>query len=398
MEGDTQTMEPYLTARSQYFQAIKKAKLDHWNQFLQKEDPKSIFRAMKYANGSKIKRMPQIKDSTGRAQSTFEGKCKAFRTVLFQPPPVAEEPNWDNYESDPVWKWPTLTNCELQYACSAKIQSKSPGPDGITQEIITKAYEAIPDTFQEIYSTLTSVGYHPQCWRQATGAILPKADKPNYSIPKAYRIITLLNCLGKVSERIIAHRLGYLAETTNLLHDTQMGGRMKRSAIDAALLLKNEVQTNKRAKLKTSTLFMDVKGAYDHVARQQLLRVLQQLGLPICLIAWVLTFLIGRQLRLAFDGQTQEFSPNKSGVPQGSPVSPILFLIYIRNLFKSRRVTWISYVDDISLTASSKSIKKNIQILEREAKALIDLATNSNIAFDLDKTELMHWEATKVSA
>jgi len=65
--------------------------------------------------------------------------------------------------------------------------------------------------------------------------------KPDYSIPKAYRVISLLNCLGKVSERILARRLGYLAETTDLLHPSQIGGRRKKSAIDAAFLLTDEV-------------------------------------------------------------------------------------------------------------------------------------------------------------
>ena len=113
---------------------------------------------------------------------------------------------------------------------------------------------------------------------------MKKPSKPDYSLPKAYRVISLLNCLGKVSERILAQRLSYLAETTNLLHESQIGGRLKKSAIDAALLLTNEVEANKRLKLKTTTLFLDVKGAFDHVSRNQLLSTLQQLRLPLSLI------------------------------------------------------------------------------------------------------------------
>ena len=76
------------------------------------------------------------------------------------------------------------------------------------------------------------------------GAILKKDKKLNYTAPKAYRVISLLNCLGKVSEYILAQRLGYLAETTPLLHHSQIGGRLKKSAINAALLLTNEVELN----------------------------------------------------------------------------------------------------------------------------------------------------------
>jgi ribonuclease HI len=69
-----------------------------------------------------------------------------------------------------------------------------------------------------------------------------------------------------------------------------------------------------------------------------------------------------------------------------------LFLIYIRNLFQSRGVTFISYLDDIALVASSKSFKKNITILEREAKELIQIGGNNAISFDIIKTELIHFQ------
>ena len=82
-----------------------------------------------------------------------------------------------------------------------------------------------------------NIGYHPKAWKQATGAILKKASKPSYLVPKAYRVISLLNCLGKVSKRILVKRLSYLAETTYLLYSTQLGGRLKKSAIDTTLLL-----------------------------------------------------------------------------------------------------------------------------------------------------------------
>ncbi len=91
---------------------------------------------------------------------------------------------------------------------------------------------------------LINTGYYPKCWRQAIGVILKKPKKPNYLVPKAYRVIALLNCLGKVLERILAQRLSYLAETTHLLYPTQIGGRLKKSAIDAALLLTHEVEQN----------------------------------------------------------------------------------------------------------------------------------------------------------
>lgn len=393
-----ESKQHFLISRNDYFAAIKKAKRDHWNQFLEKNDPKSIFKAFSYTSDKKVEKIPQIKsidpDST-KLESTFAGKCKSFRNILFPPPPTSEPPDWNDFRPR-NWEWPKLTSIELRNVCTSKVKGKTPGPDLITQDIISKAYEAIPNYFLQLYSKLIDIGYHPVSWRQATGAILKKPNKPDYSIPKAFRVISLLNCLGKISERVIAQRLGFLAETTSLLHDSQIGSRAKKSAIDAALLLQNEIETNKQSKLKTSTLFVDIRGAFDHVAKNQLLSILHELGLPTSLIAWIFTFLSNRLLRLAFDNNIEDFSEINTGIPQGSPVSPILFLIYIRVLFTSNTIRYISYVDDISLTASSKSYSQNCKILEREIAKMIELASQNAIEFDLSKTELMHFGSKNI--
>jgi 5'-deoxynucleotidase YfbR-like HD superfamily hydrolase len=281
--SDADSIRQYLSAKNTYFQAIKQAKREHWNSFLEKEDPKSIFKAIKYTKSTIIAPIPPIKSSNGDIHNTFEAKANTLRNTLFPPPPITAPPSWSEYQQD-EWDWPDLTASELSKACSMKIKGKTPGPDAITQVIITRAYTAIPDTFFRLYSALIDIGHHPTCWKQATSAILKKPGKPDYSVPKAYRVISLLNCLGKISERVLAQRLAYLAETTRLLHPSQIGGRLKKSAVDAALLLTNEVELNKRAKWKTSTLLLDIKGAFDHVAKNQLLSVLQELKLPASLI------------------------------------------------------------------------------------------------------------------
>lgn len=397
LKDDYESKQQYLQSKNKYFQAIKLAKRDHWNTFLEKEDTSTIFKAMSYTKNRRVEKIPPITSSQGILVDSFQDKALTFRSILFPKPPISADINWENYIASAKWDWPGLSTIELADACSnITVKGKTPGPDKITQEIIAIAYEAIPALFYKVYASLLNTGYHPKCWKQATGAILKKPQKPDYSIPKAYRVISLLNCLGKVSERILAKRLSYLAETTCLLHPSQIGGRLSKSAIDAALLLSNQVDENKTLKRKTSTLFLDVKGAFDHVSKNRLLAILRRLQLPNSLIAWVSSFLQDRLLRLSFDGQIEDFSNIESGIPQGSPISPILFLIYIRDLFDTTGdVSFRSYIDDISLTTASTSLKKNVQILEREAKRIYQLAAGSLIQFDLSKTELLHWTTSQ---
>ena len=75
--------------------------------------------------------------------------------------------------------------------------------------LLQKAHQAAPQLFNTLYPALIQHGYHPLCWHQATGAILKKQNKPDYTAPKAYRIIALLNCLGKISENVTPSRVNY---------------------------------------------------------------------------------------------------------------------------------------------------------------------------------------------
>jgi hypothetical protein len=230
----------------------------------------------------------------------------------------------------------------------------------------------MPDIFYELYSKLIEKGYHLKQWREAIGVILRKENtekKRDYSLPKSYRVISLLNCLGKVAEKVIATRLSYLAETSDLLFPGQIGGRRARSAIDAALALTHDIQSARNKGLKSSCLLMDIRGAFDHVSRNQLLGFCQRLGLPISLCDWILSFMSDRYIQLAFDGEKGQRTRIETGIPQGSPVSPILFLIYIRFLFEEIDIdinimaSTPSYMDDIAILVAGEELDANCEVL-----------------------------------
>ena len=122
---------------------------------------------------------------------------------------------------------------------------------------------------------------------------------------------------------------------------------------------------------------------------------MDNLQLPEKVKTWTQSFLENRQLQLTFNGQIEELSPVKTGVPQGSPVSPILFLIYVSGLAKGTALdsnsTLISYVDDIAIATKSTSWKKNSNTLQKAVHSLTQLGEQQAIQFDLAKTELLHF-------
>ena len=190
--------------------------------------------------------------------------------------------------------------------------------------------------------------------------VIPKPGKPDYSIPKAYRPVALLNCLGKILEKLFATRLSFMSETHQLLHNNQIGGRQQRSAVDAAMALAHEVDEARHEKESVSIVLMDVRGAFDNVSKPQLIQTLTELGLPPPITSWVTHFLSNQQTALAFDGAREKLGPVQTGIPQGSPASPILFLLYIRPLFDKLHThlptLWTpSYIDDVAIVVRGKN-------------------------------------------
>ena len=417
-------------ARNTYFHAIRDAKTSHWEDFLANAVGKDVFTAAKYTRPAIQRKIPNIM-TKDREACTFEEKCNAFLSTLFPPPPpepsnslaalnqttisgplqalsplLPQPPSRQSPQRSTssaskggegkVWPWPVLSVKEVQNAIKSSSAKKAPGPDRIGFEIIQQAYTATPSIFETVYSVLFNYGYHPRCWRKGIGIILPKSKKEDYSNPKAYRVITLLSCLGKVLEKIIATRLSFLANTSSLLHSTQLGSRKQRSAVDTALLLQHYVQ-EQRTKRKgnvTSVLFLDIKGAFDHVSKSKLLATMQQLQLPLSLINWVDSFLSERVIQLMFDGKIQDETRVDIGIPQGSPISPILFLIYTRDVWQDEAFQ-LSYMDDFSLAVSSTSARKNCKALERIAESLMKKAVARGVQFEPSKTELIHFHTRR---
>ena len=105
---DNSLYSKFQEARTVYFIAIKKAKLDHWNSFLEKEDAKSIFKAMSYTKDISVNPIPNILDiETNELKSLFPKKCTIFHKALFPPPPQSRETSRDsssNYIASKEWK------------------------------------------------------------------------------------------------------------------------------------------------------------------------------------------------------------------------------------------------------------------------------------------------------
>ncbi|GBE90187.1 hypothetical protein SCP_1900360 [Sparassis crispa] len=228
------------------------------------------------------------------------------------------------------------------------------------------------------------------------------SGKKDYTLPRAYRLIQLLDCLGKVLKRLQAQCLAHYATAFNLVSPSQFGARPGSSTTDAILTVVHDIDAARDHKLVTSALTFDIKGFFDFVNHSRLLSVLRQKNLPLPLIRWVASFLSNRRAAVCLDGQMDEMIAVINGIPQGSLVSPILAIFYaseLNEIFdnwlgpitqedhhqKATRTSLYSFVDDGKLIQSSRSLAYNIVKLSFAYSVVVLWLTAVGLSADLVK-------------
>lgn len=226
--------------------------------------------------------------------------------------------------------------------------------------------------------------------------VLKKPGKPDYQQPKAWRPIALLEVLGKVIEATIGNRLRTLAENHNLIPERQMGARKRHSTDTALVLLLGLIRVAWEEPGAVATvLSLDISGAFDRVIRERLIHVLRSRKTPRSICRWVNSFMLKRWTTLAFDDQETDDFLLPGGVPQGSPISPILFLFHNAELIGEcgkydSRLDRIGFVDDMNMVAFGRSTEDNCRRLERSHDRYMDWAKKYG-EFAPEKYELMHF-------
>jgi len=245
---------------------------------------------------------------------------------------------------------------KIALALSWSFSLSAPGPDGIPYLTWNQVNAINPSILLQILSPLVSLGYHPALLKGANGVVLDKPGKLSYESHSSFRIIVLLRTVSKILERIIAARLLLAARSRGLIHPNKYGSLPGLSTYDACLTIMNYMEIVHRPRLKVSSLFLDVKPGFDNVNNPTLARILQEGGIPHYLVSWVASFLAEGSSTLVFHGAPGTPVPVKVGARQGSPISPLLFLIYVSPLhFGILRGLMLSYVDDFALTTASLS-------------------------------------------
>ena len=147
--------------------------------------------------------------------------------------------------------------------------------------LLRAVYEGLKKQFRHLFQACYDLGYHPRPFKEANTIILKKPQKPDYSEPKAYRPITLLDTLGKALKAVISTRIREYAEANRLLPEEQIGARKGRSVETALELITDAVYIvwSIGGANIASLLLLDVTRAFDNVLHERLLYNLKVKGI-----------------------------------------------------------------------------------------------------------------------
>jgi ribonuclease HI len=382
-------------ARNSFYITLRKAKRLCWQNFLQEdlednptENQRRCWTALKYTSPRALSTTPAVKGNNGEVAITLEQKEELFLESQFPRVETSDIPESTIPQTGGLELFTDQVIRDALFSLSTK---KAPGPDRLNFKAIRLLWEWDQDRVLALLKQCFRVGYHPKRWKIARGILLRKPNKPDYTIAKHYRIICLLNCLGKLAEKAAAEILSKMCEQTGLLHRGQFGSRKRRGAIDAVTKLIAAVEQAWKNKKIAGTLFLDIKGAFPNVIRQQLVQRLVQIKIPGDIIRWVDSFFTDRKIQLVIDGYTCPAKEVEAGLPQGSPISPILFAIYISGFFEhieeSHPIATLSFADDIGIIAVGSSVRDITKILEAAGLEAIQWGLLNKIGFEVDKTE-----------
>jgi hypothetical protein len=264
---------------------------------------------------------------------------------------------------------------------------KSPGPDKFLSKVLKEVCFSVVDNITYIFNLSIEYGSVPIDWKLAN--ITPIYKKGCKEDPANYRPISLTSIIGKLLETIITNYIVDFLETNELIVNSQHGFRRNRSCVTNLLDFFNYMFEKYDENKSIDIIYLDFKKAFDKVPHQRLLLKLYAIGIRGKVYNWILNWLTNRQQRVVLHGICSDWNNVTSGVPQGSVLGPILFIIYVNDLEVDLISKIVKLADDTKLGLDVNHIE-GINAIQHDLNLLEDWSRKWQMDFNLEKCKVMH--------
>ena len=266
-------------------------------------------------------------------------------------------------------------------------ENKSPGVDGISPKILKETVEQISTPLAHVFNMSLQEEIVPLEWKEAN--IIPLFKKGSRNKSVNYRPVSLTSVICKLLEAIIRdHMMDFLIKH-KLINPSQHGFLKARSCLTNLLCYLEEITKWVDEGSPVDVIYLDFQKAFDKVPHQRLILKLKSHGMGNSTINWIEQWLTDRKQRVVVDGEVSSWKSVLSGVPQGSVLGPILFLVYINDLEEGVTSSILKFADDTKLFRKTKEIgdKTNLQ---DDIDKLVKWSEKWQMLFNFGKCKCLH--------
>jgi len=277
---------------------------------------------------------------------------------------------------------------DIRNAIDELSSNASAGPDGIPAILLKKCRDALSKPLEILWSKSLETGEIPDVFKLAFVCPLLKPGA-HRSTPSSYRPVSLTSHLVKTFERVLKKTLQNHLEVSQKINNSQHGFRRRRSCLTQLLQHYENVLKGLENGENVDTIYLDFSKAFDKVDKGILCSKMKKMGIQGKLGEWIFNFLSSRKQIILANGEKSSASDVKSGVPQGTVLGPLLFIILINDLSESSINSIISlFADDTRLTKFIKT-EEDAEHFQEDLEEIYKWSRENNMIFNGTKFELL---------
>ena len=257
---------------------------------------------------------------------------------------------------------------------------------GIPGKFLSFISTPLSFSMSRLFNNLFELGHFPDLWKIAHVTAIYKRSGPK-TCKSSFRPISLLPSLSKIYESVIHDRLLKHCLENNIITEKQAAYLKGDSTVSQLLYIVHNIRTNWSKNKITQGLFLDVSSAFDKVWHNGLLAKLNQIGVEGTFLDTICSYLADRKQVVVVDGVKSETLETKAGVPQGSRLGPLLFIIYMNDIVDDIESDILIFADDTSLLASGTDPAETVQQLNRDLVKISLWANKWKVIFNAKKSK-----------
>ena len=356
-----------------------------------KKNPKFFYNYTKKSQREETKIGP-IQDEKGTMTTDPEKKANLFQkqyTSVFSNPKKANLVNELVDLCEDVISDVEITPKDIEDAIKSIPTNASPGPDKLPAVLLKECVDELSEPLLRIWRKSLDTGEIPDILKLQT--VIPLFKKGNKTLAENYRPVSLTSHIIKVFERVLRKKLMKHLEDNNLISVNQHAFLKGRSCISQLLEHIEHILQQLENQGNIDVVYLDFKKAFDKVDHNVLLKKIHQYGIRGKLYTWISNFLLNRQQQVIVAGNVSKKEPVISGVPQGTVLGPLMFLIYINDLELTVKNSILrTFADDSKLVKCIQDETDHMK-LQEDLDSAVNWSERNNMELNEKKFQLMHY-------